>query len=86
VAHGTTRVETRGVVRRLRAGHSQLADATLTDSMSFIYGGSKRITTRTNMVLNRAIDLADHHSQLANNTRLKDLAPPSALPRPKPKN
>ena len=63
---------------------SQLADATLGDSVSFIYNGSKRTTTRANMVLGHAIDLADHYSQLANYMRLNNLVPPSALPRPKP--
>ena len=64
----------------------QLADATLADSVSLIYAGAKRTTTRVNMVLNHAIDLADHYSQLANYMRLNNLVPPSALPRPKPGN
>jgi hypothetical protein len=64
----------------------QLADSTLADSVSLIYAGSKRTTTRANMVLNHAIDLADHYSQLANYMRLNNLVPPSALPRPKPGN
>jgi hypothetical protein len=64
----------------------QLADATLADSVSLIYAGAKQTTTRANMVLNHAIDLADHYSQLANYMRLNNLVPPSALPRPKPGN
>lgn len=60
----------------------QLSDATLPESVSLIYAGSKRTTTRANMVLNHAIDLADHYSQLANYMRLNNLIPPSALPRP----
>jgi hypothetical protein len=64
----------------------QLTDATLADSVSFTYLGSKRTSTRANMTLNHAIDLADHYSQLANYMRLNNLVPPSALPRPKPAN
>jgi hypothetical protein len=64
----------------------QLADATLADSVSLIYAGAKRTTTRVNMVLGHAIDLADHYSQLANYMRLNNLVPPSALPRPRPGN
>ena len=61
----------------------QLADATLGDSVSFVYGGSKRSTTRITTLLVHALDLADHYSQLANYMRLNNLVPPSALPRPK---
>lgn len=60
----------------------QLDDATLADSVSLIYAGVRRTTTRANMVLNHAIDLADHYSQLANYMRLNNLLPPTALPRP----
>ena len=60
----------------------QLADATLADSVSLIYAGSKRTTTRVNMVLGHALDLADHYSQIANYMRLNGMLPPSALPRP----
>jgi uncharacterized protein YdeI (BOF family) len=61
----------------------QLTDATLPDAVSFTYEGSTRKTTRINMVLGHALDLADHYSQLANYMRLNNLVPPSALPRPK---
>ena len=61
----------------------QLADATLGDSVSLVYGGSKRSTTRITTLLVHALDLADHYSQLANYMRLNNLVPPSALPRPK---
>ena len=60
----------------------QLTDATLAEQVSLIYAGSKRTTTRANMALNHAIDLADHYSQLANYMRLNNLVPPTALPRP----
>jgi hypothetical protein len=62
----------------------QLSDATLTDSVSLVYGGAKRTTTRINTLLVHALDLADHYSQIANYMRLNNLVPPSALPRPKP--
>lgn len=60
----------------------QLADATLGDSVSLIYAGAKRTTTRITPLLVHALDLADHYSQLANYMRLNNLLPPSALPRP----
>lgn len=60
----------------------QLSDATLPEAVSFTYGGASRNTTRINMVLGHALDLADHYSQLANYMRLNNLIPPSALPRP----
>ena len=60
----------------------QLTDATLAEQVSLIYAGAKRTTTRANMTLNHAIDLADHYSQLANYMRLNNLVPPTALPRP----
>ena len=60
----------------------QLTDATLADTVSFTYLGAKRTSTRANMTLNHAIDLADHYSQLANYMRLNGMLPPSALPRP----
>ena len=64
----------------------QLADATLADSVSLVFGTSKRTTTRITTVLVHALDLADHYSQIANYMRLNGLVPPTALPRPKPGN
>jgi uncharacterized damage-inducible protein DinB len=60
----------------------QLQDSTLPDEISMTFGGNTRKTTRVNMVLGHALDLADHYSQLANYMRLNGLVPPSALPRP----
>lgn len=62
----------------------QVTDASLPEAVSFTYGGQARNTTRINMVLGHALDLADHYSQLANYMRLNNMLPPSALPRPKP--
>lgn len=62
----------------------QVTDASLPEPVSFTYGGQARNTTRINMVLGHALDLADHYSQLANYMRLNNMLPPSALPRPKP--
>jgi hypothetical protein len=64
----------------------QVTDANLADAVSFTYGGATRNTTRINMTLGHALDLADHYSQLANYMRLNNMVPPSALPRPKPGN
>ena len=60
----------------------QLTDPTLTDAVSFSFGGATRNTTRIAMLLGHALDLADHYSQLANYMRLNGITPPSALPRP----
>jgi hypothetical protein len=60
----------------------QVTDATLPDAISFTLGGSERKSTRVNMVLLHALDLADHYSQIANYMRLNGMLPPSALPRP----
>jgi uncharacterized protein YdeI (BOF family) len=60
----------------------QVTDATLPDAVSFTYGGAERKSTRVNMVLLHALDLADHYSQIANYMRLNGMLPPSALPRP----
>jgi hypothetical protein len=60
----------------------QVTDPTLPDAISFTYGGTERKSTRVNMVLLHALDLADHYSQIANYMRLNGLLPPSALPRP----
>ena len=61
----------------------QLSDAALAEPVTFTYEGNTRNTTRINMALGHALDLADHYSQLANYMRLNNLTPPSALPRPK---
>ena len=60
----------------------QVTDATLPDAISFTAGGAERKSTRVNMVLLHALDLADHYSQIANYMRLNGLLPPTALPRP----
>jgi hypothetical protein len=60
----------------------QVTDATLPDAISFTLGGAERKSTRVNMVLLHALDLADHYSQIANYMRLNGMLPPSALPRP----
>jgi hypothetical protein len=65
-----------------QSAHAQLQDAKLTDSTTFTMGGRERPTTRINMVLGHALDLADHYSQIANYMRLNGILPPSALPRP----
>ncbi|HKW47904.1 MAG TPA: DinB family protein [Gemmatimonadaceae bacterium] len=59
----------------------QVTDATLADAISFTLGGAERKSTRINMVLLHALDLADHYSQIANYMRLNGMLPPSALPR-----
>src|SRR4051812_21556562 len=60
----------------------QVTDATLPDAISFTSGGGERKSTRVNMVLLHALDLADHYSQIANYMRLNGMLPPTALPRP----
>jgi len=60
----------------------QVTDASLADAISVTLGGAERKTTRINMVLLHALDLADHYSQIANYMRLNGMLPPSALPRP----
>jgi hypothetical protein len=60
----------------------QVTDATLPDAISLTLGGAERKSTRVNMVLLHALDLADHYSQIANYMRLNGMLPPSALPRP----
>ena len=60
----------------------QVTDATLGDAISFTLGGAERKSTRVNMVLLHALDLADHYSQIANYMRLNGMLPPTALPRP----
>ncbi len=60
----------------------QVTDASLPDPISFTFGGAERKSTRINMVLGHALDLADHYSQISNYMRLNGMLPPSALPRP----
>ncbi|MEQ1689895.1 MAG: DinB family protein [Gemmatimonas sp.] len=60
----------------------QLEDAKLGEQVTMTFNGTSRNTTRVNMVLGHALDLADHYSQLANYMRLNNLLPPTALPRP----
>jgi hypothetical protein len=64
----------------------QVTDASLPDAISFTLGGAERKSTRINMVLGHALDLADHYSQISNYMRLNGMLPPSALPRPRPGN
>jgi hypothetical protein len=63
---------------------SQLDDSKLGDQITLTFGGQSRPTTRANMVLGHALDMADHYSQLANYMRLNGMLPPTALPRPRP--
>ena len=63
---------------------NQLDDAKLADQITMTFGGQSRTTTRANMVLGHALDMADHYSQLANYMRLNNILPPTALPRPRP--
>ena len=61
----------------------QVDDAKLAGQTSLTYDGRTMKVGLANMVLEHALDLADHYSQLANYMRLNDLLPPTALPRPK---
>ena len=60
----------------------QVTDATLPDAISFTLDGAERRSTRVNMLLLHALDLADHYSQIANYMRPNGMLPSSALPRP----
>lgn len=60
----------------------QLEDAKLGEAITLTFNGQSRPSTRINMVLGHALDLADHYSQLANYMRLNNILPPTALPRP----
>ena len=62
----------------------QVDDAKLAEPVTMTFNGQSRQTTRANMVLGHALDLADHYSQLANYMRLNNILPPTALPRPRP--
>ena len=61
---------------------TQVDDTKLADAVVMTFNGNTRNTTRANMVLGHALDLADHYSQLANYMRLNNMVPPTALPRP----
>ena len=61
---------------------AQLDDTHLADQISLTFNGNTRISTRANMVLGHALDMADHYSQIANYMRLNNMLPPTALPRP----
>jgi hypothetical protein len=63
---------------------NQLDDVKLADQITMTFGGQSRTSTRANMVLGHALDMADHYSQLANYMRLNNILPPTALPRPRP--
>lgn len=61
----------------------QVDDAKLAGQTSLTYNGRTMQVGLANMVLEHALDLADHYSQLANYMRLNGILPPTALPRPK---
>jgi hypothetical protein len=63
---------------------AQLNDKNLADPVTLTFGGNTRQSTRANMALGHALDLADHYSQIANYMRLNNMLPPTALPRPRP--
>ena len=63
---------------------AQLDDVKLADQITMTFGGQSRTTTRAQMALGHALDMADHYSQLANYMRLNNILPPTALPRPRP--
>lgn len=61
----------------------QVDDAKLAGQTSLTYNGRTMKVGLANMVLEHALDLADHYSQIANYMRLNGMLPPTALPRPK---
>ena len=61
---------------------AQIDDARLADAVAMTFNGTTRNTTKANMVLGHALDMADHYSQIANYMRLNNILPPTALPRP----
>lgn len=63
---------------------AQLNDRNLAEAVTITFGGNSRQSTRANMALGHALDLADHYSQIANYMRLNNMLPPTALPRPRP--
>lgn len=65
---------------------AQLDDAKLADQVTMSFGGNSRQVPRAQMVLLHVTDMTDHYSQLANYMRLNGMLPPTALPRPGPRN
>ncbi len=61
---------------------AQLDDAKLAEQTTMTFRGQSRPTTRAQMALGHALDMADHYSQIANYMRLNGMLPPNALPRP----
>lgn len=61
----------------------RVTDASLAGETTLSFGGRSRKVPRASMVLEHALDLADHYSQLANYMRLNGILPPTALPRPR---
>jgi uncharacterized damage-inducible protein DinB len=61
----------------------QVDDAKLAGQTTLTYEGRTMKLGLASMVLEHALDLADHYSQLANYMRLNGILPPTALPRPK---
>ena len=61
----------------------QVDDAKLAEPTTLTYEGRTMKLGLASMVLEHALDLADHYSQLANYMRLNGILPPTALPRPK---
>ena len=81
------------LVAKLRASFTfcenafaQLDDAKLADQITMTFGGQSRNAPRAQMVLLHVMDMTDHYSQLANYMRLNGMLPPTALPRPGPRN
>ena len=65
---------------------AQLDDAKLADQVTMSFGGNSRQVPRAQMVLLHVTDMTDHYSQIANYMRLNNMLPPTALPRPGPRN
>src|SRR5882757_2831086 len=51
----------------------QLHDSTIAEPVTLTFGGRTQNTSRINMVLGHALDLADHYSQIANYMRLNNM-------------
>ena len=64
----------------------QLDDVKLADQVTVTFGGNSRQAPRAQMVLLHLMDMTDHYSQIANYMRLNGMLPPTALPRPGPRN
>ncbi len=61
----------------------RVTDASLAQETTLRFGTRSRKVSTASMVLEHALDLADHYSQLANYMRLNGILPPTALPRPR---